>query len=565
MSSKVKTLPLSLAIYAAAASAAIAAVPTSVQPGQVEKRFERDKNTSAPSRIQAPAVQDSGLTKQQRDSLSQQRFTLKSVSVEGATAYSQDTLKTHYADMIGKPISMLDAREIAKKITEHYRSDGYILSQAMVSGQNGGALKIRVVEGFIGNVVIEGDARDSYRNLLQHYGQNLTAKRPVSLTDMERYMLLMDDLPGATARGVVRPSKTQAGSADLIITMSHKPFEASYTMDNRGSKYIGPVQHTAIVSANSLFNMYDRTTLRFITTSPTTELRFFDLQHEQQVGSEGTRLVFIGSYSDSAPGDSLKSQFIRSDSTFFQIKATHPFSRSRQENLNGRLMFDTRDSQTDTLGTPSSKDRLRVVRAGGAYDFVDQFSGVDLIDFEISQGLDIFNASDNSGVQPSRTDGESDFTKLNLDLARTQSLWSDFSLYTSASGQYSFSRLMAAEQFSIGGTGFGQAYDPSELTGDHGVAGKVELRYGQTLGDPFLDSYQVYGFYDIGRVWFRDATPGTNDKLSLASAGLGIRTNFSDFLSGELQVAKPLTREVSNQGADDGKHPRMFFSVTGRF
>src|SRR5690606_27742196 len=128
---------------------------------------------------------------------------------------------------------------------------------------------IRVIEGHIANVVIQGDVRDGGmgRHLAQSYGAELTAHKPVKLSDMERYLLLMDDLPGSTAKGLVRPSTTQAGAADLVVTFEHKPYEFSYSIDNRGSETVGPIQHSLIAAANSLFNMYDRTLFRVITTS----------------------------------------------------------------------------------------------------------------------------------------------------------------------------------------------------------------------------------------------------------------------------------------------------------
>lgn len=541
-------------------------VPTSVDPANLEKRFESQPAPMPGSRLDAPAQMPAPrMSKEAQEQLAKKRFVLKQVIVEGATVYPKEKLQSTYAGLIGKEISLLEAQAVAQRITSMYHNDGYILSQAVVPPQTiaGGELKIRVIEGYIHNVVIDGDIQGD-RQLLASYGEHLTSKRPVRVGDLERYLLLMDDLPGASAKGLVRPSSSQFGAADLVVTISHKTYEGSYTLDNRGTKFVGPWQHTGTFVANSILGLYERTLFRVVTTSPTTELRFFDLQHEEQVGSEGTRLVFDLSHSHTKPGDSLKDLEIIGDSTFFQVKAVHPFLRSRKENLLGRLIFDTRDTDTDIFQTTDfSKDRLRVIRAGGSYDFADDLLGVDLIDAQVSQGLHIFNAS--TGSDPTtNTDADGTFTKINLDLTRTQPLPMDFSLFTAASGQYAFQPLLAAEQFSLGGTGFGQAYDPAQLSGDHGVGAKVELRYGQALNDIYINSYQVYGYYDIGRVWIRDAAPGENDKKSLASAGIGLRTNFSEHLSANLEVGKPLTKPVSNQG-DHENSPRFFFSATARF
>ncbi len=554
-----------LAAALMATSALAQTVPTSVNPAKLEQRFDRKGPALPASRLETPAQDNSQIPDKMQQQLAKKRFVLKNVVIEGSTVYSQDSLKSSYAGMLGKEISLLDAQKIAKAITDKYRGDQFVLSQAIIPPQEikDGTLKIRVVEGYINDVIIEGELKDGYRNIVQSFGDQIKKQRPIRTTDMERYLLLIDDLPGATAKGLVRPS-TKQGAADLVINLTHKTYEASYTFDNRGSKFVGPFQHTATLAANSLFGMYDRTIVRAVTTSPTKELRFIDLQHEEQIGNEGTRVTVTGSYSHSEPGDSLKVLDVRSDAVFFQAKVLHPFERSRQENLVGRAMFDVRNTSTDVFSTVDlNEDRLRVFRVGGSYDFADALLGVNLFDAEISQGLDIFNATD-KGTDRSRSDGSADFTKINADISRTQSLPGSFSLYGSTSAQYSFDKLLAAEQFSIGGPVFGSGYDPAELSGDHGVAGKVELRFGQALTDPLMDSYQVYGFYHIGRVWTRDAGAGGNDKQSLASAGAGVRTNFSENLSGNLEWGVPLTKPANNQGGH-AHSPRLFFSVTGRF
>jgi hemolysin activation/secretion protein len=472
-----------------------------------------------------------------------------------------------YRDQSNKEISLLDARDIAERITTLYHSKGYLLSQAVVPPQDtaSGTLKLRVVEGYISDVVIQGDVREnSYRKLVEAYGDQIKARRPINESDLERYLLLMNDLPGATAGGMIRPSPTQPGAAELVVTFTHKAFEGSYTLDNRGTKYLGPLEHTGAFAANSLFGMYDRTLLRFMTTTPDKEMKYFEAQHTEPVGDNGAKLTLDASHSHTEPGDALKPTQIVGDSDFLQAKLEQPFIRSRQANLTGRAMFDIRNSDTDVFrATELNEDKLRVARGGGSYDFTDRLFGIDVIDAQMSHGLNILGAT-GSGIDRSNAHGDSDFTKLNLDLSRTQPLPHDLSLLAAASGQFAFEPLLAAEQFTLGGPGFGQAYDPSELSGDQGLAGKAELRYSQSPGKRYLNSYQVFTYYDIGRVWIRGGGPGADDKKSLASAGGGVRAVFTENLSGNLDVGVPLTRPASNQGGH-GNSPRVFFSVTGRF
>lgn len=542
-------------------------IPAQTDPAQVEKRFDRDNSAQLPpSRVIAPVQAPPQIPADVQARMAQQRFVLKNVAVEGSTVYKKDELAAAYKDQLGKEMSLLDAQGIAQRITTQYRSDGYILSQAVVASPDttGGTLRVRVIEGYISDVKIEGDIHEvSWRPLINSYAENIKKERPIRVADLERYLLLMNDLPGSSAKGVVRPSATP-GTAELVVTFDYKRFEGSYTLDNRGTKFVGPWEHTGTFAANSLFGLHDRTLLRVITTAPVEELKFYDIQHEEQLDSEGTRLVLDASHSRTLPGDVLTPLGIVGNSYFLQARVLHPFIRSRQENLVGRFTFDSRDTYTDVFKeVPFTDDRLRVARLGGNYDFADGLYGVNLIDTQVSRGTNWFGAT-GGGSNRSNPNGDADFTKFNLDLTRTQPLPSDFSLFFAASGQYSLNPLLIAEQFTLGGVGFGQAYDPAELAGDHGLAGHFELRYGRTIGDYYLNSYQLYTYYDIGRVWSRGVGPGFNDKRSLASFGTGLRTNFTDNLYGNLEWAIPLTKPLANE-PEHGNSPRVFFSATARF
>jgi hemolysin activation/secretion protein len=79
----------------------------------------------------------------------------------------------------------------------------------------------------------------------------------------------------------------------------------------------------------------------------------------------------------------------------------------------------------------------------------------------------------------------------------------------------------------------------------------------------YLSQYQLYGFYDIGRVWNHDPIAGSESNHSeLSSAGIGVRYNISEQLSGGFEGAKPLTRDVAATGDND---PRFFFNLQYRY
>lgn len=546
-----------LAVSLMTASATAQVVPQA-DPGQIERRFEQRPDVqSAPKPvIETPALpsattEDSDIT-----------LTLESVEVKGATIYSASEIEALYADKLGKQVTLGEVQAIANAITLKYRSAGYVLSQAVLPAQkiDDGHVSIEVVEGFVENVVVEGEP--GKRKLIEQYTSKIEGNRPLNISTMERYLLLVNDLPGISARAVLRPSASTLGAADVIVTVEEDKFEGSIGVDNRGSDFIGPVQFSTVLTGNNLFGLYDRTTFRNVTTSDTNELRFFDLRHEEQIGSEGTKLIGVASFSDTAPGSTLDELDVKGESFAFSLGASHPFLRSRNENFTLRGNFDYRDTTTDILGLEFSDDKVRAMRVGVEYDRGDSWKGVNLINVELSQGLDFWNAT-GPGIMRSRADGEADFTKMNMDVSRLQTINDNWSVMTSATGQYSWDPLLSSEEFTLGGVAFGQAYDPSELAGDHGVAARIELRYGRYVGMQYFDAYQLYSYYDLGAVWQEESAITTSsDRESLASAGVGMRFNLTDTVSGDTQVGFPLTRDVAT---NDNQSPNVFFRLTKRF
>src|SRR5262249_22231054 len=139
--------------------------------------------------------------------------------------------------------------------------------------------------------------------------------------------------------------------------------------------------------------------------------------------------------------------------------------------------------ENDVLNGIISDDRLRVFRYGAIFEAVDRIGGVNFIDLRLHHGVDALGARGNS-----REFGRTDFFKLTLDAQRNQQIWGPVSAFFQFTGQYAGTQLLAPEEFGLGGRTFGRAFDPSEKTGDHGLAVVGELRYTiEDLKIPVLD------------------------------------------------------------------------------
>jgi hemolysin activation/secretion protein len=310
-----------------------------------------------------------------------------------------------------------------------------------------------------------------------------------------------------------------------------------------------------------MFGLGERVQLGFFTIpNQPRELLYGEFSYQQPVGSEGTTLTATASASLVDPGASLAALDTEGQSTRFSLRATHPILRARGGNLSVSGSIDILDVGEDRLGVTNFDDHLRVFRVGLDYLRDDSWDGTTTVAVEVSQGIDILGASNAGDTALSRPDGDGVFTKVTAKLTRTQQIGQEFSIWAAIKGQISADPLLSAEEFSLGGSEFGRAYDFSEITGEDGIAGSVELRYGKSLNQEILKAFQIYGFYDLGAVW-NDDTQG-DSRESLASAGAGLRLTLPQSIFATAEVAKPLTRTVSTTGDQDW---RAFFSLSANF
>ncbi len=150
-----------------------------------------------------------------------------------------------------------------------------------------------------------------------------------------------------------------------------------------------------------------------------------------------------------------------------------------------------------------------------------------------------------------------------LDVVHVQPIVDDLSLRIATIGQFARAPLPASEEFSVGGSRFGRAYNSGEATGEDGVAISAELGYAIRPETSLIRQFRPYGFYDYGKAWDQRSSSSEGLDQSLASIGLGFRMRIIHGGTLRLEYSYPLTHKPSNQSGD--KHGRLFFFGRWRF
>ena len=168
------------------------------------------------------------------------------------------------------------------------------------------------------------------------------------------------------------------------------------------------------------------------------------------------------------------------------------------------------------------------------------------------------------------------FVHLNADVSHTQELPEGFQLFAKMQSQVADQPLVSSEQFSIGGQDTVRGYLESEVLGDYGIVGTLELRspnlapyFEQKLDNPLgqpvkfnaFDDWRFFAFADVGRARIHEPLAEQQSQFDLASYGVGTRMKTLKHFNSYFFVGMPLI----SQQVTVANHPRLGFRIWGEF
>jgi hemolysin activation/secretion protein len=478
-----------------------------------------------------------------------------SVVIDGLEVLSRRDFAAAIEPFAGRNLDRTELRQLTDAVAEAARQRGYILATAWIPEQAlvGGMLRVRVDEGAIDDVRVEGSDDPAIRAQLQR----LIGRGPITLAALQREVLLADDLPGVWIRGTRFENDGQRRV--LVVVARRQDFSGSTLVTTDGTRPVGPVRARIDLNANGLISPRDRVDLSY-TMSPIDpdELKFFNARFSVIVNDHGTLLGLLGSYSQTEPGAYLADRQIEGEAWQGGIRLRHPLMRSQQRSLWLEASAELQDLRQDRAGVLSRQDRIALARVG-FYGYAPLAGGTLQGRATVSRGFDVLGATWLGDPLASRTDASSEFTTLLWWLGWQRGLAKRVSLSLAASGQFASDPLLIGESFALGGNAFLRGYDFSQRVGDQGIAGVGELRYDWPDAMGLVPNLQLYAFADGGTVSnLADGLGGG----SLASSGGGFRADITRNLDLDFEIAVPLTEDRYDT---DDKTPRLNLRVVQSF
>lgn len=503
-----------------------------------------------------PAVISSALAAVVSDAaLSDTDVPVGAIRVDGATSFHAAQFAPLFSTFVGRRLSPADLKALAQGVADMARARGFVFASAWIPRQtvDNGVLRVRLDEGRIDEVRLNGlvDPAVSRRLSILSDGQ------PVTRPELERALILAGDLPGVTISET--RYQREGERSVLVVDTSAKTAVGNIQIDNWGSRAVGPVRVRVRTDLNSAFMAGDQISLRgTVTPLDPRELATIGFDYAADTGASGLLAGVGASYTRVRPGLRARGDEIDGRSTSLNANLSYPLLRSRDANVWTTIDFTVRDVEQDRLGETVRADRLSTVTLGVS-GYKGWLGGWLYARLNARQGVDLFDATRENDPMSSRRGGSGIFTKGELYADWTGPLSGPLGLKVAAEAQLSSRALLSSEEMGIGGPRFGRAYDYSERSGDHGIAGLAELRY-DIKGTPIRGrTMQLYAYADAGTV----GNSGSGGRGgSLYSAGGGVRFDLSRVFDAGAEIGFPIGKD---RFETQDRSPRVSFTLSARF
>ena len=483
--------------------------------------------------------------------------------VTGATSYPVDTLTAMLQPWVGKRLDIAGLNEAAGALTRHYQSRGHLLTYAYLPAQRvaDGVIEIAVLEGKLDavQIVTAQDVRLRDEVIQAHTDRLATSPeqpRPVLLPEVERQMLLLNDIPGVAARAAFTPGSS-TGGADMVVSVAEDdPLGLRLELDNHGSRSTGEARAGAGLQLRDLFGWGDQTDLRALVSSRA-GLVSGSLGVLVPVGGDGFRVGASVSRLSYELAGAFRNLGASGNANTLGTEVSYPFIRSADTNLSVRLAGEYKRlrDEVQLIGRSFPK-RNKTIDVAVAFDRRDGWGGVSAARVTASMGSlslldDEQRAQDAAGLRTQRS-----YRKLGVQFVRQQQLGGPFSLVLRAAGQASGGNLDSSEKFSLSGPGAVRSYAPGEASVDQGGLLSVEARYAHDyLGGSF-----VWGLFHEraeGRV-NRAPLVATGNEPRLSGTGLSVQWNGAD-IGLSASMAWRGSRTPTAEGGDP--KPRFYLQM----
>jgi hemolysin activation/secretion protein len=484
------------------------------------------------------------------------------IDISGNTVVPAEELRAIIAPYEGQSLTLFEIYSVADELTQYYRDKGYSVASVIVPAQkiSSGTVKLEVIEGRIGAIAIIGSK--AYRpGILERRITGAAIGDVISEERLERDLLLLNDMPGVTAKAVIEPG-AQFGESNLTIRTTEKRFDAAVRYNNYGRTSIGEWKLEGDFSVNAPLGIGDRLDFN-IAHADGGKLDYFNFGYSLPILHHGTRAAVYFSRNDyKVDSDELPRGLegldLSGDGDNFGFNIYHPLIRSQKQNLYIGIGYDRVITRQLVRSIAlKGKADISLMNLNLLYSRVHEDNSFSTVSANFATN---FSANERDPLT-FQLENNAQTAKMRLDMTHIRTIVGAWSLFAKLTMVGSVDPIVDTQKYRIGGRDSVRGYASSELAGDGGYAATIEIQRQLMFAEKWPTRAFIFG--DTGTVTRKNAaTIGLESTESISGAGVGFETLLGQHYRINLELAK----QIGSQESVDGRDAvRVWFGLSANF
>jgi hemolysin activation/secretion protein len=490
-------------------------------------------------------------------------FDITRFDVSGDTLLGASAVQAVVARFAGKSRDFSYVEHAMAALESAYRQRGFGLVKVTLPEQelNAGVVHLRVIETRLGAVRVIGNKFHSEANI-RH---SLPAVSPDTIADtaaVAANLKMANENPSKKVTLELK-SAAQPGAIDALETVTdEKPWSLGSVLDNSGYESSGRTHVTAQYQNFNLGGLDHIFSAQYTTsTEDPGKLHVYAAGYHIPLYRYADSLDFYGTYSTINSGTvsaGLLDLQVSGAGTVYGVRFNHDFPRFGHYDSQLVLGFDRKQFRNDItfsgqqLGGDVTVDPLSLSYVGQwalpAGNFNFYLTGV--------RNIPGGSQADSANFTAARSGASSSYALLRYGGGFNRPLPRGWQLRLTFNSQATRTALVPGEQFGVGGASSVRGLQERDTAGDQGFTANAEI-YTPDLCAAFSHGAtrcNALTFFDDGHLWRNDALPGETTRLSVNSAGAGIRLSSGRYLSLQMDYGRVVSASDPQQKGDQRLH-----------
>ena len=557
---------LILFIFAYHEQALAQSPPPGQEPGAQAERYkydvEKEKKRLEYKKPKAPKIE---VEKEKVKPVTEgPSFVLKEVNVTGSTVFKPQDFRQIYEPHLNKKITFKDLQDIVEKIKAKYKEKGYLTTTAYIPEQEivEGKIEIRVVEGKMGDLKIEGNKRFS-SSLIEKYF-HVKKNEILNIKNLQKDILRLNQNPDLEVKAVISTGKEPETSDMTLNIKENFPDHVGVSFDNQGTRLTGKYRSALSIHHTNFLGFFDSFFMNTLLTS-----RSFgeSISYSIPLNTYGTKFGLDATYFKMKLGKEYKSFDITGNTQIYTPHILWELCLSEDFQANADIGIEIKSVEKKIAGDITTSDELRLPYFGFDFTKTDSFlgGGQNVFTPRFTFGTEHFlGASSRNHPTASRTGTGGFFFKYEHSLSRIQRMPLESYILMRSQFQAASHTLPSSEQFQIGGANSVRGYPEGDYLADMGGDLNLDWVFPMYLiprewklpGQDTALRHQIKPvfFMDLGGGKLKETMPGEKKDKFLMGIGGGIRVNLNRNLFLKLDWAKDIGDEPSS-----GSGPSTFY------